>query len=165
MATTSFKIVCGPRLRFTSIQENRTGTFRISAGPLMRFDPYGSSGFTRSARRTGKNWLPPRGTPPIDLKTGKWNPEWERFVYDFFENQMGGINGPSMAEVQANVVETKAAAVQAVAASAAVETVVVANAEALAVAVQVSQANSLDGADQIPEVILRTAYKRLDTLA
>lgn len=160
MATTSFHMVVGARLRFAAIAENRTATFKLSAGPLMRFDPYGSAGFTRNARRTGKNWLPPRGTPPFDLKTGKWTPEWERFVYDFFENQMGGINGPSMAEVQANVVETKAAAISASVATSAITEVVVANAEALAVAVQVSQNAALDGADQIPEVILRTAYKR-----
>jgi hypothetical protein len=160
MATTSFHMVIGARLRFASIAENRTATFKLSAGPLMRFDPYGSAGFTRNARATGKPWLPPKHVKPIDPRTGDWTDEWRRFWEYAFNERLGGINGPSMGEVQANVVETKAAAVQAVVASAAVETVVIANAEALAATVQVAQSSSLDGADQIPEVLVRTSYKR-----
>lgn len=164
MATTSFHMVIGARMRFTAFVENRTATFRLSGGPLMRFDPYGSASFSRAAKQNAKAWLPPRHIPVTDAATGLMTEEWYRY-HEYMANQrMGGINGPSMGEVQTNVVETKAAAVQAVVAASAISEVVVANAEALKATVEVTQTNALSGSDQIPEVIVRTAYKR-DTFA
>lgn len=164
MATTTFAMVLGPKMAFAAISEGRIATFQLSAGPLMAFDPYGSSGFTRSSAASAKSWLPPETVPWFDPKTGKPTPEFARFMHYLANQRLGGIDGPSMGEVQTNVQETKAAAVQAVLASSAVEDMATANAEALKATVQVTQTAALPGATQIPDVIVRTSYKRLDTL-
>jgi hypothetical protein len=160
MATTTFGMVLGARLVLAAFAEGRISTFSVSAGPLMAADPYGSTRFSRSGAATAKAWLPPESEPWFDPKTGKPTPQFARFMHYLANQRLGGIDGPSMGEVQTNVQETKAAAVQAVLASSAVEDMATANAEALKATVQVTQTAALPGATQIPDVIVRTAYKR-----
>jgi hypothetical protein len=139
------------------ISEHRIATARFSGGPVLSGDPY-RTGFSRSAASI-KSWLPPIGVPMVDPSTGKCNESWYRFLNYLANQRLGGINGPSMGEVQTNVIETKAAAVNAATASAAVEQQAAANAEALKAVVQVAQVAELPGAEEVPEVILRAPNK------
>lgn len=160
MATTTFNMVIGARMAFQRVKSHADASFALSGGPLLRFTPYGSTSFSRSAQATGKAWLPPETVPWFDPKTGRPTREFARCMDYLMNTRMGGINGPSMTEVVTNVAESKQQAAQAVTQASAVEELAVANAEALKATVQVTQNSALDGAEQIPEVIVRTAYKR-----
>jgi hypothetical protein len=91
---------------------------------------------------------------PVEVDMAYW-----KWMHHHWEDRMGGLEGPSMTEVQTNVVETKAQAVNAIVQAAAVGEMAATNAEALKATVQVTQTNSLAGSDQIPEVILRAPNK------
>ncbi len=82
------------------------------------------------------------------------DPVWYRFFDQFVNVFAGGVGGLKLSEIVAAIEATQA---QATAAATTTQTVAAqsqANAEALAAAVQVVQAASLAGANQIPPVLL-----------
>lgn len=153
MASSTFEMVVGPRGVF-SARSGRTTTVQFSAGPLFSADPYGAAGFSRGAS-TVKAWLPPPREPVLNAD-GTMRPSWYRFFDHLANQRLGGISGPSLSEVEANVTETKAKAVNAIVTAAAVETMATTNAEALKAAVEVSRNAALPGASSIPPVALRS---------
>ena len=110
-----------------------------------------------------KAWLPPQRTPIayVDIN-GQQTPvyidasTWYRFLQYVAEIKLGGVNGPTLANVAADVVTAKSEASAAAIGQASIGQQVQANAQALAVTVEVAQTNSLAGADQIPPVSLRS---------
>jgi len=153
MASTTFAVALGFRAG-CGISENRQAAFALSAGVLVQADPYNSgTSFSRN-RGDNKAWLPPPREPVLNAD-GTMRPSWYRFFEYVANRRLGGIAGPSMNEVQANVVETKVQAVNAVVAAASVEQALTTNAEALKATIQVAQNAGLAGASNIPEVVLR----------
>jgi len=163
MASATFTVSLGVR-GLVSASAHKRSTFAISAGAFYTPNPYGSGAFTREAP-IPKSMLPPAGTPFVFVERDRNggirvrnNPVWDRFLRMWWQDRMGGDAGPTMAEVQTNVVETKTAAVNAAATAQAVTVQVNANAEALAATVEVAQTNGLSGSESIPPVVRRTTY-------
>lgn len=96
--------------------------------------------------------LKPRSDVPlIDLRTGLISPQWDRWFSDVFDVRLGGALGPSLPQVQANVVETQAASSVAIAA---LTQSVEINAASTAAAIEVAQTNNTPGAEEIPPPVL-----------
>ena len=81
------------------------------------------------------------------------DPVWYRFFDQFVNVFAGGVGSLKLADLLAAVQATQAQATQATATTQAIATQSQANAEALAAAVQVVQAASLPGSEQIPQVL------------
>lgn len=95
-------------------------------------------------------WLPKAGTPLMLPNTNTLNPAWDRALRWLFEQYIGGINAPTIAQVTTNVAQTQtqvAASVNYAQQVAAYATGIAATATATA---EVSQANGLTGAESIP---------------
>ena len=83
---------------------------------------------------------------------GNMDQTWYKFFQYVAEIKLGGANGPTLANVAADVVTAKAQSTQAAVTSAAVTQQVQANAQALQATVEVAQTNGLSGSLQIPPV-------------
>lgn len=153
MASATFAVSLAGRLGSTT-SANRTATFILSSGTLAQADPYASGTSFSRASGSPKAWLPPPRVKLVD-KDGYITSPWHRFLTYLVEQRLGGINGPSMAEVETNVLETKAQAVSAATSAASVTQQTIANAESLQATVEVVQNNSLSGATAIPPVVRR----------
>lgn len=81
------------------------------------------------------------------------DPVWYRFFDQFVNVFAGGVGSLKLADILAAVQATQAQATQATATTQAIATQSQANAEALAAAVQVVQAASLPGSEQIPPIL------------
>lgn len=97
-------------------------------------------------------WIPKAGTPLLMQGTNQLNPAWDRAIRWLFEEYIGGLSAPTIAQVTQSVSETQSAvtsavtfAEQGVAYSAGIAASVVANTE-------VAQTAGLPGADSIPDV-------------
>lgn len=153
MASATFAVSLGFRAG-SEVSANRTATFVTSSGVLAQADPYASGGSFSRAAASAKSWLPGARVKLVDER-GYITSPWLRFFTYVAEQRLGGINGPSMAEVETNVIETKAQAVNAATSAASVTQQSIANAEALQATVEVVQNNSLSGATAIPPVVRR----------
>lgn len=159
MANRTFTVYLGDRASFSSVSSRRRSSFTVSAGVFFTASPYGDTSFSRLETSPKASY--PGARVPIGYVNGDrskpiyLDPSWERWLRHTWFDRLGGDSGPTMTEVQTNVVETKAQAVEAAATATAVEVQVIANAESLAATVEVAQNNSLAGATSIPPVVRR----------
>lgn len=99
-----------------------------------------------------RRWLPDNNVPIADPKTGLPNAAWYRFFDEISANRLGGIDGPTIAQVS-SVASSASDTVAAVASvQSAIVQVVNTNAAATIAQTQVLVASDADGSAQIPPV-------------
>lgn len=101
-----------------------------------------------------RSWLPPARQPIAYEDRGRYymDAAWYRFFHHVAEVRLGGLLGATIPDVVATVEDTQASGAEQSAIVASLKNQTSTNAEALSAQVQVSIANSLTGADQIPPV-------------
>jgi len=154
MASESASILIGVTLGNTS-KKGGSASAQIVTGALEQPQPYsGGSGVIQSSNAAVKVQIPHVSQifgRVNDDGTVSISKDWYRFLHDFF-NKMGGPQGASIDDLSTTVVATREQAIVATNGVAAVSQQVDANAQSLAVTVQVAQNNSLAGSSQIPPV-------------
>ena len=96
--------------------------------------------------------LKPRGDVPlVDPKTGLISAQWDRWLSDVADVRLGGALGPTITQVQANVVETQSVATTA---SAAITQSLEQNAATTAALLEVIQVANTPGSAEIPPPVL-----------
>lgn len=171
--TTSFAVAAGATARVAAPgPPSFTSSFKVGAGPIVRVSAPGGAGFTTSfkisagaackvrspswddgstAPKRKVPWLPNVQVKPV-RPDGSWNPDVWRALNYLFNEVLGGINAPTIAEVtqtvtttQAQVVATQANAENAMNYAAGIAAAVTATAE-------VTQSAGLPGSGSIPAV-------------
>jgi hypothetical protein len=162
MGTTGAVLLVKPSVSAAPRAAGVTGAALILSPRLVSGVFSAGGSFSNDATAGAKAWLPaPRvplgrfervtvaddGTVSGDVLIA---PEWYRFLQYLVNDRLGGINAPSIGDVQTNVVAAQVAVTQNVSDIATLGTVVNANAAALQTSTQVAQQNNLAGSTQIP---------------
>lgn len=100
-------------------------------------------------------WLPKAGTPFLLVKDGKMtnqvSPAWDRAIRWLFEEYIGGISAPTVAQLTTSVEQTQTQVVAAGLQASAAQTTANGAAVAVNTAREVLVNNGTPGAEQIPQ--------------
>lgn len=150
MASTNAVLYLRPTLAAATVTNRQTSATLVVALRVLSGIFSAGGGFENSVEGSAKSWLPPPRVPVTDPNTGIMTPEWYRFFRYIVEDRLGGPNAPSIGDVQTNVVSVQDAVTTNVSSVATLTDAVNTNAQSLQTQIQVSQNNSLAGANQIP---------------
>jgi len=143
MASTGAVVLIRPQVAGAARGPGSTGAV-ILLSPRLVSGPYVEGGsFANTSKASTKAWLPAPRVPFGSIENAKVNddgsisgdvlvkPEWYRFLQYLCNDRLGGINAPSIGDVQTNVVAAQVAVTQNVSDIATLGTVVNANAAVL----------------------------------
>lgn len=163
MASSTAAIKLGARAYSAPGAKASSGIAAVYAGAQASGDPFANSGeISDSTPGNLKSWLPPQRVALAYVDIGGQRmpvyidaSTWYRFFQFVAEIKLGGVNGPTLANVATDVITGKAQTAAVVAQTAAITQQVQTNAEALVAVVEVTQQNDLSGSAQIPPVVTR----------
>lgn len=141
------------------VPKQRAGAIRI--GLMSAASSPAWAGRARQAR--SGNWMLRADEAWFDPATGRPTPRFFQFMHEIAENRLGGINGQSVNTVASTVSSTQAEVVAAVTYTQSVSAYAQGIAATAEATQQVSEANSLAGASEIPDVPIPPKYYKYDS--
>jgi hypothetical protein len=162
MGTTGAVFLVKPQMSAAPRAAGSTGAIFLLSPRLVSGIFSAGGSFSNDATASVKAWLPAPRVPLGRFEKATVNgdgtvsgdvliaPEWYRFLQYLVNDRLGGINAPSIGDVQTNVVAAQQAVTQNVSDLTNLGAVVNANAASLQTSTEVAVQSNLPGASQIP---------------